>query len=86
MNVPGRSSDVARVAATGVADGPVDATFVVVARPEVRVAEPVVGDVDALRSLESIRPGDVRMVPAEERAPCQLDDLALASTAISRRA
>ncbi len=47
----------------------------VVACAEVRVAEPVVGDVDPLRTLESVRPGDVGMVLAEERAPGELDDL-----------
>ena len=75
MDVPRRSSCVARVAAAGVTDGPADPTLVVVTRPEVGVAEPVVGDVDPLRTLESVRPGDVGMVLAEERAPGQLDDL-----------
>ena len=47
----------------------------VVARPQVGVAQPVVGDVDPLRALEPVRPGDVGMVLAEERAPGDLDDL-----------
>ena len=57
------------------ADRPAQAALAVVAGAEIRVAQPVVGDVDPLRPLETGRAGDVRMVLSQERAPGDLDDL-----------
>ena len=51
------------------------ASLAVVAAPQVRVAQPVVGDVDALRQLEAVGSGDVRVVLAQQRPPGELDRL-----------
>ena len=47
----------------------------VVASPQLRVAQPVMGDVDALGELEPVRAGDVGVVLAQERPPGELDRL-----------
>ncbi len=47
----------------------------VVATTQLRVAQPVVGDVDPLRELEGFRPGDIRVVLAQEATPGQVDRL-----------
>ena len=73
---PGRCGPVgARVAPAVVADRSPHAAFAVVARPQLRIAQPVVGDVDPLGSFEPVGPGDVGMMLAEERSPGDLDDL-----------
>ena len=51
-----------------------------------RVAEPVVGDVDALGEVEAVRPGDVRVVAAQEAAPGELDRLRAGVEGTPRRA
>ena len=52
-----------------------DGALAVVATPEIGIAEPVVGDVDALGQLQAGRSRDVRMVLAQQRPPGQLDRL-----------
>ena len=47
----------------------------VVARAQVRIGEPVVGDVDPLRRCRRRRPGDVGMMALEQRPPGDLDGL-----------
>ena len=51
--------------------------LLVVAGAQVRVAQPVVGDVDPLREVErrGVLAGDVRVVALEERTPGELDGL-----------
>ena len=51
------------------------AVLAVVASPERRVAQPVVGDVDALRLLEAPGTRDIGVVPPQERPPGDLDRL-----------
>ena len=53
-----------------------DTPLPVVPRSQVRVAEPVVGDVDPLGVLEAVRPGDIGMMASKEGAPRDLDRLA----------
>ena len=47
----------------------------VVAAAQLRVAQPVVGDVDPLRELEGVGAGDVRVVLAQETTPGKVDRL-----------
>ena len=47
----------------------------VVAAAQLRVAQPVVGDVDPLRELEGVGAGDVRVVLAQEATPGKVDRL-----------
>ena len=47
----------------------------IVATPQVRIAEPVVRDVDPLRKLQGGRPRDIGVVLAQEAAPGQVDGL-----------
>jgi hypothetical protein len=48
---------------------------VVISGAQIRIAQPVMGDVDPLRALEAVRACDVGMVLSEERSPRELDDL-----------
>ena len=52
-----------------------DPALAVVSVAEGRIAEPVVGDVDALRALETLGAGNVGVVETEQRPPGDLDDL-----------
>ena len=65
----------ARAPSAGLADRCPDAPLVVVPRAQLWIAQPVMGDIDPLRALETGRPGDVRVMLAQERAPGDLDDL-----------
>ena len=47
----------------------------VVAAAQLRVAQPVVGDVDPLRELEGFGAGDIRVVLAQETTPRKVDRL-----------
>ena len=47
----------------------------VVAAAQLRVAQPVVGDVDPLRELEGVGAGDIRVVLAQETTPRKVDRL-----------
>src|SRR5438309_3690448 len=51
--------------------------FAVVACPQLRARQPIVGDVDPLRAIVDVdtTPGHVRMVPFEEGPPGDLDRL-----------
>jgi hypothetical protein len=59
----------------GHADVTADPALAVVSVAEGRVAEPVVGDVDALRALETLGARNVGVVETEQRPPGDLDDL-----------